>query len=543
MSFCAVAIVSSPRIAHGPAVTCVADTLPGHLVAWLHQQRQAAGLPQVPDLPRAHVCIGVVIMDIENIQVVQSDSLGLAFCDSRAKLSFLRCGSPLPAVMFHIIDAVLFDIPIDAFPKHRTDTFSHSKQGLWRVCTELSRPCAHAVMSSTCRHHNEHPVVLEWMARHGLTADHMCAVQSHLDVAELTCLNTLPYVCLKFPSKNHSTHLVQTTVFKNIPDIDRKMACDSVASSALSDMFTKPTILETLESIADYLREVAPRILGPAPDIAEQSQLEGVIQTLDNLMNNITTDGRVVDRRTYGSGTQRFSTRYLVRILMLADLVKDDKDLGQAVRFAVECVLPEAFCKQFVSLLPGKSQPSQPTVGRSRLNLDVSHMLVMRDINLAHSLCEFGLPARYVLCDASVQGGVDWVLTHVIFISAENLVAAWCAQTELIKLRAQLRDVADPTHEHEEDLAQMNQIILRSIQHHTLPPASVGSGKGNATLSHKLHCVMHAARLELSSLSQLRMFNKSVMSMTTDLGVEHMISETRATQSLEQVVYINNSLS
>lgn len=136
------------------------------------------------------------------------------------------------------------------------------------------------------------------------------------------------------------------------------------------------------------------------------------------------------------------------------------------------------------------------------------------------------------------------------------------------------------------DIAQANTILLRSITHHTFPPAGPSSRAHGATqwaaqpcvpsanmfvllpvsllnvvspsgvvttpcavccsrrglaskrsgLAHKLHCILHVARLETTSLRQLAVFTKSTASMTSDLGVEHLLSEARCDTPLADLL-------
>ena len=157
----------------------------------------------------------------------------------------------------------------------------------------------------------------------------------------------------------------------------------------------------------------------------------------------------------------------------------------------------------------------------------------MRDINQAQMFS--GPAVRYMLVDASEQGGIDWELVHIKMVGADDLLPLWEAQTRLIQLRATIRTAEDQeaaAAEVEDEVAQINQIILRSMQHHTLAPVALGNRRGG--LEHRIQCLMHAIRLEVRSMTELKHFLQSLACTTTDMGVEHLLSEVRSTQSLSQ---------
>ena len=144
-----------------------------------------------------------------------------------------------------------------------------------------------------------------------------------------------------------------------------------------------------------------------------------------------------------------------------------------------------------------------------------------------------------MLVDASLQGGVDWVLAHSTFINSEDIIPLFEAQRRLILLSEQIRQAADPDAElvaHESEIAQINRILLRGLQSHTLPPTAVGSGENLANRAHKLQCLLHSLRLEVGSLSELQQHNAGIVSLTTDFGVESSLSDARANQRLDAVL-------
>ena len=87
--------------------------------------------------------------------------------------------------------------------------------------------------------------------------------------------------------------------------------------------FNTGSLESTLENLADAMRCLGRRAVLVGGD--EQLKLESAIQCMAGLIVSMAGSGRPADMRTYGSGHQRHGSRYLLKIMMLADLVKDDR--------------------------------------------------------------------------------------------------------------------------------------------------------------------------------------------------------------------------
>ncbi len=140
------------------------------------------------------------------------------------------------------------------------------------------------------------------------------------------------------------------------------------------------------------------------------------------------------------------------------------------------------------------------------------------------------MPAVCLLSDASEQGGVDWQLTHEIIIAGKDLIPLFDAVDELLLIRTNYFQDADANGDDlpdgaEDRIQELNKIILRSIQRHTLPPVALGYRRSN--LPHKLQSQLHALRAELFSLSQLEAKASCVVSQTSDMGTERLTAESR----------------
>ena len=107
-----------------------------------------------------------------------------------------------------------------------------------------------------------------------------------------------------------------------------------------------------------------------------------------------------------------YSAVALIRSLVLADLLKRDGKLVDAVCFSLMLVLPEHTAKPLCDKLQSGTLkvPSHSTISRFRLSLDVGMMCVEREengilFNAESPLDLASMPAVYILADSSEQGG------------------------------------------------------------------------------------------------------------------------------------------
>ena len=72
-------------------------------------------------------------------------------------------------------------------------------------------------------------------------------------------------------------------------------------------------------------------------------------------------------------------------------------------------------------------------------------------------------------------------------------------------------------------LEEANRCVLASVDQHFMPPA--GLGKLAMSLLHKCNAILHQVKLETDSEAALRDFPMSIVSFTTDQGIELSLGE------------------
>lgn len=83
-----------------------------------------------------------------------------------------------------------------------------------------------------------------------------------------------------------------------------------------------------------------------------------------------------------------------------------------------------------------------------------------------------------------------------------------------------LEDLLSSRQKHEDE-ERAFQTMLEKISWHVAPAVQVGFGA--SSLERKLHAILHALRLELSSHEELVAFWRQVMCITTDYGTEYKV--------------------
>ena len=207
--------------------------------------------------------------------------------------------------------------------------------------------------------------------------------------------------------------------------------------------------------------------------------------------------------------------------LRCADYLKDT--LTQALLVALPGVA--ASIPDLVKFVPEAS-----TICRSRLWIDVAMCRYMSrffksaprlervtlglqaDGELASMLCAKHF--RYLLTDASPQGGKEWLMTEYTFVAAAGVEAMSDAVNTLSLADAEAGRAA---------LEEANRCVLASVDQHFMPPA--GLGKLAMSLLHKCNAILHQVKLETDSEAALRDFLMSIVSFTTDQGIELSLGE------------------
>ena len=84
-----------------------------------------------------------------------------------------------------------------------------------------------------------------------------------------------------------------------------------------------------------------------------------------------------------------------------------------------------------------------------------------------------------------------------------------------------LREVAELSPAQMTQAEQCRADMEAAMWHHILIPVSMGNG--NSDLGHKFICIAHALRIETTGWLAAARLCKSIISITSDYGVEHQI--------------------
>ena len=233
-------------------------------------------------------------------------------------------------------------------------------------------------------------------------------------------------------------------------------------------------------------------------------------------------------------GVHKLSSRVLVHAVAACLHLRDSADLAHEALGLVRLLLPEladAITSRIHQL------PSVSTISKGRAAVDVGFMLWMREVTANTSQKEGNsFLIRTLLTDSSPQKKFDWLLTEYHTFSGNNVV-------EVLKLVWQLaknRGSEEPVVAAERKALQGKLEILlekktshdvwapQCFDQHICPPVAIGSRR--ASLTHKVHALLHSLLLEVSLFSGLRKFLQTVRSVTTDFGIESGMAEARNVQ-------------
>ena len=97
----------------------------------------------------------------------------------------------------------------------------------------------------------------------------------------------------------------------------------------------------------------------------------------------------------------------LIQLFLLADLLKSSASLLEAVRGAIDVLMPKLSAQRFKSMIGQgfRRIPSASTISRSRFTVDVAFMIYYR--TLLESMLAAGMVA-YMLADSSPVAGREW---------------------------------------------------------------------------------------------------------------------------------------
>ena len=221
----------------------------------------------------------------------------------------------------------------------------------------------------------------------------------------------------------------------------------------------------------------------------------------------------------------QYRAAFLLECVMFSFNLRRSGLLKKALIRAVR-VLPPFWSSTLEDMLKGGCLPSEATISRARLFLDVAFMLHWQQVWKNQMLAGATLDSKsgpgeckcpgvlYLLADSSPQGQQNWFMVEVFGIHAEALPRAAELFEELYALQFRDGVGADEL----EIFRGWVEELRSAIFHHTLVPT--GLGPRHATLAHKTQALLHSIRLESENWSQVQDFLSSVATITSDQGVE-----------------------
>ena len=241
----------------------------------------------------------------------------------------------------------------------------------------------------------------------------------------------------------------------------------------------------------------------------------------------------------------QYRAAFLLECVLFSLNLRRSGLLQKALQGGVRC-LPPFWGATLQNMLQSSCLPSEAKLSRSRLFLDVSFMLRMKEFwrklvvrppgAAVRDSCSSGSTGvqeddaggvLYMLADSSPQRHQNWFMVEVFGVYAKQLDKCASCFEKLHALQFQESLGADVL---EASLQWVEE--LRSCRfHHILPPTALGPR--HATLSHKTHALLHALRLECDSWSHVQQLLDCVVTFTSDQGVEMNLN--MAAASLEDL--------
>ena len=203
--------------------------------------------------------------------------------------------------------------------------------------------------------------------------------------------------------------------------------------------------------------------------------------------------------------------RRLIDFVFFCELLKDVSAAKEAMRRALELTFPK-------SLL---------AVAKASLDSDVSLMLWQRAFAWSTQFVQKVKTSRYMMWDSSPQYSRDYEMIRVVSISHRDIRQLFASVKEMSNMWKQdggldmqlLQNETASQHAEEQDMFRFAEEVLCP---HICPAVLLGFGA--TSLAHKYHTLAHAFRLEQFNAESLQAYCKEFVSVTSDFGVEHMLS-------------------
>ena len=258
----------------------------------------------------------------------------------------------------------------------------------------------------------------------------------------------------------------------------------------------------------------------------EAANLEALVAWAQTSADALAILKPAAERRKGWRGWQYNVTR-MIEVMALLPQIRSANALRVTLAKTIDYLFASPVANALKSDLEGPTQhvPSQATISRYRLYVDVAFMLVKQQQHQAALATGHAAAyTRYMKVDASPLRGVDWLNTEVVCLSQEVLLEASRSQKQLILARSlDTEDADDDVMQPGPNLARHSMSLLSAFTVHTLPPAGVAGGA--AGLVNKAEAFLHQISLEAGhSPDSLQAYLATVAGLCTDLGTEHLLA-------------------
>ena len=183
-----------------------------------------------------------------------------------------------------------------------------------------------------------------------------------------------------------------------------------------------------LQAVADSLRGLSTRLnLQDEGDMAVFDAVEmqvASMQALCEQMDPVVFAKGIRDMRSMANVQQArtkslpYNVAFLMKAVIMSDMLKHDADLGRALRHCLRMVLPSGLVEACENMLDASAcmMPHKSTISRWRVLVDGAFMLYTR-VRHAAAADQQG-HIRYMMADSSTQHGRDF--EHIVISSVER---------------------------------------------------------------------------------------------------------------------------
>ena len=272
-----------------------------------------------------------------------------------------------------------------------------------------------------------------------------------------------------------------------------------------------PTKIELSPSLFKAAADIIRGVHHCDPDDLDAISQEQVLAWLDAMRVHAAGGMEHLIRMTRWKqeGRKRYEMEYLVMIVRLADVLRNDGQIREALDTAGRLFgLPAQWLSDDAQL------PAKSTLSKYRFILDAAHALQWREW-LRNALQHGGLKV-FLLCDSSPRAGVEWIYIEVYIIKSTDVVAFSKAMREIIRLRSLPGD-------HRDKIRALSAQMEKLLIHHILIPC--GLGARYCSLAHKWAALLHSVRIEAYDWAMVSNFMGSVINITSDMGTEATLKD------------------